>query len=86
MHEEGFRIEKDYRDRWFFKRPDGRAVPSGYRPGDMRDDDVEAEVEYFQAEPSAEVYADPSAEERFSTLTNYQQGVNPSDMTAASSP
>ncbi|MGH8166710.1 MAG: DUF222 domain-containing protein, partial [Woeseiaceae bacterium] len=28
VHEGGFRIEKDYRDRWFFKRPDGRAVPA----------------------------------------------------------
>ena len=30
-HEGGFRIERDYQDRWFFKRPDGRAVPTcGY--------------------------------------------------------
>ena len=42
VHEGGFRIEKDYRDRWFFKRPDGRAVPAcGYRPEDIVDDDVE---------------------------------------------
>src|SRR5690606_41503731 len=39
VHEGGFRIEKDYRDRWFFRRPDGRAVPAcGYRAADMRDD------------------------------------------------
>jgi len=31
VHEGGFRIEKDYRDNWFFVRPDGIAVPeSGY--------------------------------------------------------
>src|SRR5690606_16113363 len=24
VHEGGFRIEKDYADRWFFQRPDGR--------------------------------------------------------------
>ena len=31
VHEGGFRIERDYQDRWFFKRPDGRAVPAcGY--------------------------------------------------------
>jgi len=31
VHEGGFRIERDYQDRWFFKRPDGRAVPDcGY--------------------------------------------------------
>ena len=39
LHEGGFRIEKDYQDRWFFKRPDGRAVPAcGYRAEDMTDD------------------------------------------------
>lgn len=31
VHEGGFRIEKDYRDRWFFMKPDGVAVPEcGY--------------------------------------------------------
>jgi hypothetical protein len=31
VHEGGFRIEKDYRDRWFFVRPDGIAIPDcGY--------------------------------------------------------
>jgi hypothetical protein len=54
VHEGGFRIEKDYQDRWFFKRPDGRAVPScGYRLEDMLDDDVH---------PSAEGWRNPSAE------------------------
>ena len=54
VHEGGFRIEKDYRDRWFFKRPDGRAVPDcGYRPEDMLDEDVH---------PSAEGWRNPSAE------------------------
>ena len=27
MHEGGFAIAKDYLDRWYFKRPDGQAVP-----------------------------------------------------------
>ena len=55
VHEGGFHIEKDYRDRWFFKRLDGRAVPScGYRPEDMRDDDVDAAGEYRHGHPSAE--------------------------------
>jgi hypothetical protein len=55
VHEGGFRIEKDYRDRWFFKRPDGRAVPAcGYRPEDMRDDDVDATGEYLHGHTSAE--------------------------------
>jgi hypothetical protein len=31
VHEGGFRIEKDFRDNWYFKRPDGIAVPQvGY--------------------------------------------------------
>jgi Domain of unknown function (DUF222)/HNH endonuclease len=38
VHEGGFKIEKDYRDRWCFLRPDGIAVPScGYRPEDITD-------------------------------------------------
>jgi hypothetical protein len=34
VHEGGFRIEKDYRDQWFFVKPDGVAVPEcGYVSG-----------------------------------------------------
>ena len=65
VHEGGFRIEKDYRDRWFFRRPDGRAVPAcGYRAADMRDDDVGTEDGCFTAYPSAEGWRStrPSAE------------------------
>ena len=41
VHEGGFSIERDYQNRWFFKRPDGRAVPScGYQAQDMIDDDI----------------------------------------------
>jgi hypothetical protein len=59
VHEGGFRIEKDYRGHWFFRRPDGRAVPAcGYRGEDMRDGDVTTEDDYFEAHPSAR----PSAE------------------------
>ena len=37
VHEGGFRIEKDFQDRWFFVRPDGIAVPGcGY--GIAKDD------------------------------------------------
>src|SRR5690606_20669563 len=54
VHEGGFRIEKDYQDRWFFRRPDGRAVPScGYRPEDVIDD-AAAVDEYFGSRASAE--------------------------------
>src|SRR5690606_37005564 len=66
VHEGGFRTEKDYRDRWFFKRPDGRAVPScGYRSEDMTDDDVDIITgEYLKLDTSAEGFANshPAAE------------------------
>src|SRR5690606_15378024 len=55
VHEGGFKIEKDYQDRWFFRRPDGRAVPScGYRPEDAMDDGAATAVEYLGGNPSAE--------------------------------
>ncbi len=42
VHEGGFRIEKDYQDRWCFVRPDGIAVPHcGYHTEDTTDDDVD---------------------------------------------
>jgi len=38
VHEGGYRILKDYQDRWSFKRPDGLAVPEcGYVPQDTAD-------------------------------------------------
>ena len=45
VHEGGFRIERDYRNRWIFKRPDGRAVPScSYQAKDMIDDDIDGDI------------------------------------------
>jgi len=39
LAEDGFTIERDYQNHWFFKRPDGRAVPAcGYHAQDMIDD------------------------------------------------
>ena len=41
VHEGGFRIDRDFNDRWMFVRPDGVAVPSiGYRTQDMIDADI----------------------------------------------
>ncbi|MGH8167999.1 MAG: DUF222 domain-containing protein [Woeseiaceae bacterium] len=55
LHEGGYTIEKDYKDRWFFRRPDGRAVPAcGYRPEDVTDNDAETAAEYFHGRASAE--------------------------------
>lgn len=40
VHEGGFRIEQDFRNRWCFLRPDGAAVPEcGYSAADTLDDD-----------------------------------------------
>ena len=61
VHEGGFRIERDYQHRWFFKRPDGRAVPScGYRAQDRIDegsDDIGNNIDKLSGlinNPSAE--------------------------------
>lgn len=69
VHEGGFTIEQDYRGRWLFRCPDGRAVPScGYRAEDMTDEDIGTEREYFHphvrasAEVCLSVQARPSAE------------------------
>ena len=41
VHEGGFQIETDFQDNWFFKRPDGIAVPEvGYHSRDMLDTDT----------------------------------------------
>jgi hypothetical protein len=44
IHEGGFSIERDYQNHWYFKRPDGKAVPNcGYSAKDMVDDDIGSE-------------------------------------------
>ncbi len=51
----GFSIAKDYLDRWYFKRPDGQAVPHcGYRLEDTLDDDMDANGAALNMHPSAE--------------------------------
>ena len=52
VHEGGFRIDKDYQDRWCFMRPDGIAVPhSGYHLNDTLDDNTfSTPVNYPSAE------------------------------------
>lgn len=71
VHEHGFTIEKDYQDRWFFRRPDGRVVPAcGYRPEDITDDDVETAGEYFDGHAPAEA-AHVSAEAPITSAGGY---------------
>jgi hypothetical protein len=55
VHEGGFSIAKDYLDRWYFKRPDGQAVPScGYCLEDILDDDIDTNGTVLNMNPSAE--------------------------------
>lgn len=55
VHEGGFSIAKNYLDRWYFRRPDGIAVPHcGFRPEDMIDDDIDGNVYTLVNKPSAE--------------------------------
>jgi len=57
VHEGGFRIEKDFQDRWTYLRPDGIALPRfGYHSRDMID-----EVFSRQAGPTSEVVENPPA-------------------------
>ena len=61
VHEGGFSIERDYQNHWFFKRPDGRAVPGcGYQAQDMIDDYID-DVDVITGELSR-VINYPSAE------------------------
>ena len=56
VHEGGYGIDKDYRDRWAFKRPDGIAVPEcGYRAEDTFDEGREIGINDLQRD-SAESF------------------------------
>jgi hypothetical protein len=46
VHEGGYRIERDFRNRWYFLRPDGIAVPEcGYSSLDVIDDELSGTYE-----------------------------------------
>jgi hypothetical protein len=56
VHEGGYTIRRDAHDRWYFCRPDGRAVPAcGYQPADVTDEGLEDIAD--EAEAPAGVYA-----------------------------
>lgn len=56
VHEGGFGIDKDYRDRWIFKRPDGIAVPEcGYPAENTVDESPEIGINDLQRD-SAESF------------------------------
>jgi len=55
VHEGGYRIRTDDRGRWYFKRPDGRAIPAyGYQTEDMVDDGIDDVDDTIMAGASAE--------------------------------
>jgi len=59
VHEGGYRIDKDFRDRWTFRRPDGIAVPAcGYRKVDRVDDEVESKINDLHATPRSRARSD----------------------------
>jgi hypothetical protein len=73
VHEGGFRIERDYHDRWFFKRPDGRAVPAcGYHTKDMIDDEIGSSIDELST-----LYKHPSAEGLLTSVDNVVSDLGP---------
>ena len=68
VHEGGFTIDRDFQNRWFFRRPNGRAVPEcGYHARDMIDDGIGDDIEAAIANLSRTIN-NPSAEGLFSKL------------------
>ncbi len=78
VHEGGFKIERDYRNSWFFKRPDGQAVPAcGYRARDITDDGI-GNVSR-QAGPRSELFNNPPAGGLLSGMKSFVSEPAPPD-------
>jgi len=76
VHEGGFAIHRDYQNHWFFKRPDGRAVPAcGYHTRDVMDDDV-GDVSR-QAGPRSELLNNPPAGGLLTGADNFLSDLGP---------
>ena len=76
VHEGGFVIERDYQNRWFFKRPDGRAVPAcGYRTEDISDDDL-GDISR-RAGPRPEFFINPPREGLLSGVNGFVSDLGP---------
>jgi hypothetical protein len=61
VHEEGYEVHRDIQNRWYFRRPDGRAIPdTGYLPDDMLDDDVAGRGLESYPNTSAEASSEPN--------------------------
>lgn len=53
VHEGGFKIEKDFQNRWYFLRPDGIAVPQcGYATQDVIDEDTGEVSRVYEIPPA----------------------------------
>lgn len=60
VHEGGFSIERNYQNRWYFKRPDDRAVPAcGYRAEDIMDEDIGDVSRPFNNPPAGGLLSGP---------------------------
>ena len=75
VHEGGYEIRKDNRGRWYFRRPDGRAIPAhGYHPDDMVDEGIDdgqdPDTEGDSAE-SSELYRDSTPGPDFRSPPSY---------------
>jgi len=76
VHEGGFAIEKDYQNHWFFKRPDGRAVPAcGYHAKDITDDDI-GDVSR-RAGPRSRLFNNPPAGGLLSGVKSFVSDLDP---------
>jgi hypothetical protein len=74
IHEGGFTIQRDYQNNWFFKRPDGKAVPTcGYSTKDMIDDDIGNDNGELsrRAGPRSELLNNPSREGLLSSTEKF---------------
>ncbi len=55
VHEGGYDLRKDHRGRWYFMRPDGRAIPRyGYQPDDLVDEGLGDGLDIDRGGDSAE--------------------------------
>ncbi len=62
VHEGQFLIRKDVNDRWYFCRPDGRAIPEcGYQMEDMLDDDIGCDAKETAARNCAARWISPDS-------------------------
>ena len=62
VHEGGFRIEKDFQDRWYFMRPDGIAVPPcGYHSRDTIDEETGEISNPYENPPAGGLLSNPDS-------------------------